>query len=86
MYQIKEFHWPHFCCGFQDCLQPVPCPVCHKSYSQKYNLRRHIETVHMGLKKFQCPVCSKAFPAKRNMDDHMCRKHKYDKHYVKGTG
>ena len=49
------------------------CPVqgCDKAYCNKFNLKRHIESSHMGLKRFQCKHCSKFLSSKQNLKEHL---------------
>jgi len=44
---------------------------CEKSYSTKYNLKRHIECVHDCIKRFQCEICSKFLSSKQNLQEHI---------------
>ena len=45
------------------------CQVCHRSYSNKYNLNKHMK-VHDDSKAFKCDVCLKAFPSKSHLETH----------------
>jgi uncharacterized Zn-finger protein len=44
---------------------------CGKELSSKYNLKRHVECCHEGLRRFQCHVCFKLFSSKQNVKEHM---------------
>lgn len=44
---------------------------CEKSYSTKYNLKRHIECAHDCIKRFQCEICSKFLSSKQNLQEHI---------------
>ncbi|CAG9311540.1 unnamed protein product [Blepharisma stoltei] len=44
---------------------------CDKSFNSKYNLKRHINATHIGIKKFNCEVCSKKLVSKQNLTEHM---------------
>lgn len=52
--------------------QRFECTVgnCHKTYSNAFNLKRHVESFHEGLKKFFCPLCNKGLSSKQNMREH----------------
>lgn len=54
---------------------------CVKSYCSSFNLKRHVESTHMGIKKFMCDVCGKQLSSKQNYVDHK-NLHTGDKPYV----
>ena len=43
---------------------------CHRTYCSYFNLKRHIESSHMGVRKFQCATCQKFLSSKQNFVDH----------------
>lgn len=43
---------------------------CEKSYCSLFNLKRHTESSHMGIKKFKCPTCHRFLSSKQNYIDH----------------
>ena len=45
------------------------CQICHRSYSSKYSLNRHMK-VHDESKAFKCDVCLKLFSTKEELKDH----------------
>lgn len=44
---------------------------CSKSYCSSFNLKRHIELIHLGVKKFKCSFCSRLLSSKQNLLDHL---------------
>lgn len=50
-----------YCCSYEG---------CQKSYSNSFNLKRHIESFHMNIKKFFCDICHKGLSSKQNMREH----------------
>ena len=51
-----------YCCMYPECLG---------EYSTKFNLKRHVESSHMNLKKYQCDVCSSSFSSKQSIKEHL---------------
>ena len=56
---------------------------CDKTFTEKRNLNRHIQTVHNKIKQFSCPSCNKNFGAKQVMKRHLL---KCERKYKKKTG
>jgi uncharacterized Zn-finger protein len=58
-------------------LKPVneekTCPVCGKELQSNYNVRRHMEQVHITGKLFTCPKCGNGFNNKAYMMKHISR-------------
>ena len=44
---------------------------CNKNYSNPFNLKRHIESFHHGIKKFFCEICNKGLSSKQNLREHL---------------
>lgn len=44
---------------------------CGSEYSTKFNLKRHVESVHMHIKKFKCLQCNSLFSSKQSLKEHM---------------
>ena len=44
---------------------------CSQSFSTKYNLKRHIDTVHLKILRFQCMICSRLCVSQQVLNDHM---------------
>ena len=45
-------------------------PGCDKAYSTKFNLKRHVETIHLRKKRHQCTICYRWFASKQNLSEH----------------
>lgn len=49
-----------------------PCKHCNKTYKVMDTLKRHIQRVHMGLKKrHECSVCLKNLWSRKHIADHI---------------
>lgn len=46
-------------------------PDCEKSYTTKFNLKRHVNVVHLKKKKFYCEQCERFFASGQNLNEHM---------------
>ncbi|XP_022710507.1 PR domain zinc finger protein 10-like isoform X1 [Varroa jacobsoni] len=66
---MKEHHLKVHQQSTHLCLRPHVCPVCHKTFSIKANLERHLY-VHSSHKEFVCPVCSKRFAQPQTLKMH----------------
>jgi len=45
-------------------------PDCAKTFSSKFNLRRHVNVSHLSIKAFLCEICGKSFASKQNVKEH----------------
>lgn len=52
--------------------QRFNCSVqgCKKDYCNQFNLKRHYESQHLGVKRFRCKVCKKYLSSKQNLKEH----------------
>ena len=48
-----------------------PAPNCPKRFSSKYNLKRHIDVIHLGCNRYICPLCGKTLTCKQNLQQHV---------------
>ena len=61
MVTIEEFCSVLYCCPVID---------CSKEYKNKFNLKKHVKTIHFGKKPFSCLICNKKFVSKQNLREH----------------
>ena len=54
--------------------KPV-CPICGKTFANKYVLRTHIKNIHEDKTKIECPVCNKKLSSKYYLNTHLKKKH-----------
>ncbi|CAD5115878.1 unnamed protein product [Dimorphilus gyrociliatus] len=47
------------------------CDRCPYSTKRKEHLKRHMQTVHFGVRKFLCPECGKKFKRNDALQDHL---------------
>ena len=48
------------------------CPKCSMKFTQKANLKRHINVIHDLIKPFKCEYCDFTTGAKCNLKKHSC--------------
>ena len=48
------------------------CNICKKHFGNTQNLKRHIKSVHEGI-KYPCDLCGKTFTQKVWLDRHICK-------------
>ena len=51
------------------------CLQCNQVFRAPYSLRRHVESVHLGLKPHKCSMCSAAFAAPDKLKTHLQHVH-----------
>lgn len=49
------------------------CEICGKMFPYKYQLKTHINAVHLNIRNHTCDVCGKSFKTRANFDTHMSR-------------
>ena len=59
--QIYDSQITMYCCMYAN---------CGSEYATKFNLKRHVESVHMRIKKFKCQVCETLFSSKQSLKEH----------------
>jgi hypothetical protein len=62
----------------------IKCSQCSEWLAGGYNLRRHVETVHEGMKPFSCLFsgCDVRFGQKAQVATHMATNHGEDRPYI----
>lgn len=48
----------------------VKCHLCQKKFSQKDHLKRHTDSIHYQLKKWECNRCDAKFSRKEHLMNH----------------
>lgn len=51
------------------------CSDCKKIFSSRCNLKRHVNVVHLGIKKYSCLKCFKKFGQQRQLMHHLATIH-----------
>ena len=64
VYKVKQHEYLH------TREKPFACSRCTKKFSQKGNLKKHIETVHEQITRFNCSFCGKGFYSKDHVMTH----------------
>lgn len=59
---ITEYKVSLYCCMMNN---------CNKSYSTKFNLKRHVEIAHLKQKKHKCNFCERFFVSQQNLREHI---------------
>ena len=57
------------------------CTSCGKLFSGAVNLKKHISTVHEGLKNYKCESCDKSFSYSGHLKRHILTVHEGHKDY-----
>lgn len=65
----------------KDLILSCPFNECNRVYTNRFNLKRHVEACHGETKRFQCKHCSKVLSSKQNLKEHLFT-HSGEKPYV----
>jgi uncharacterized C2H2 Zn-finger protein len=57
------------------------CEYCDKTFGQKGDLKRHINTVHLKQKNYKCDHCNESFGKKSNLKRHINTIHLKQKNF-----
>lgn len=52
-------------------MDELRCNACGKVFSTKYNLRKHVEALHLKLKPYDCPLCRRQFAYQHSRAQHL---------------
>ena len=63
----------------------LACKTCGKVFTTKGNLKKHVQTVHLGKKNFKCDTCGKAFGEAGNLNRHVQTIHLGQKNFTCDT-
>ena len=58
--------------------KPKKCDVCGKTFINNFELKRHVETVHEGIKP-TCNICGKEFSFRHSLIKHFKAQHPGEK-------
>lgn len=58
------------------------CGSCPSSFAQMADLRKHVRTVHEGLRPFACDICHKRFGEKGNLSKHKKSVHENERPFA----
>lgn len=57
--------------------EAAKCPICHKTYRDKYKLKTHIADIHSSEQRiFTCPVCQKIYKTRNTLGNHLSLVHR----------
>ena len=45
-------------------------PGCQSTFGTRFNLRRHFEARHLGIKRFACDICGVRLASKQTKEEH----------------
>jgi len=52
------------------------CLICNKVSAMKYNLKKHIENMHLQEEPQDCALCGRRFKNKNTLQNHMSLSHR----------
>lgn len=52
-------------------MVPIICDVCHKTFTEKKSLTRHMKQVHEKSTNHTCPQCSTVFTRNEHLSRHL---------------
>ena len=67
--QKSAFKKKHIKCVHE--CQKQKCKFCEKEFPTDSKMKKHVESVHEGLKQYKCRQCDKAFGDDGNLKRHI---------------
>ena len=58
------------------------CRICEIKFSQHQNLKRHMKSIHQGIRNHKCNKCEKSFFQSSSLKAHYMQKHDLNGKYV----
>lgn len=49
----------------------IMCDICERSFGREYDLKKHVEAVHLRLRPYECKTCGKRFGHKGTFNKHV---------------
>lgn len=68
------------------CMQPRACAHCNRTFSNKFNLKQHIENVHTPSQALPCHICKRSFKNKWYLRKHSVTAHGAPLRRIKTSG
>lgn len=60
----------------QENVRKIICDICDKRFVLHGEIKKHIEAVHLKIRKYSCSKCSITYKRSHNLRDHMKNEHK----------
>ncbi|OJJ45001.1 hypothetical protein ASPZODRAFT_27031 [Penicilliopsis zonata CBS 506.65] len=51
-------------------MTPHPCEVCGREFGRRSDLKRHVDCIHRGFKRFSCDECGRRFTRQDTLSKH----------------
>ena len=60
----------HWFVNVLDAFSEIVCVICHKKFTNKFSLNRHVKTIHEKKEDFSCMKCLKNFKEMHHLKRH----------------
>ena len=77
-HSVSKLFFHHFIENDKE-VSPLQCTHCVKTFATRYELERHIESVHLKT-TFECSYCDQVFSRKDNYENHKLNHHEDSNH------